>query len=91
MIVYYYNLKLENSRCRIPLKYKKIKYIRISLYDFILEDDDILHIINTNEFITNNRLQTYCKKIMCSINPYIYDEMDIEFCKKNNNEILIIY
>ena len=91
MNVYYHNEKLENGKCIIPVKYNKIKYIRITLYDFVLEDDDILNIRNTDEYNINKLLQTYCKKTICNINPYLYDEMNMDLCKKNNKEILISY
>ena len=86
-----YNVKLEKGSCLIRLSHKKIKFIKIMLNDFVLEDNDYLYIYELDEYNIEYGYHKYDKKKICNINPYIYEDKNMDECKNNNKEILISY
>ena len=80
----------ELKSCFLPIKHRKVKYIKMYLEDFELTDDDVIdiHEICNDSFISHERIT---KIKACNIYPYISGEMTLEESKNNTKYILISY
>lgn len=78
------------NSCFLPIKHKKIKYIKMYLHDFELTDDDVIdiHEICNDSFISHERIT---KIKACNIYPLISGEMTLEESKNNTKYVLISY